>query len=395
MMGNLLATAEVILKDDNNNDDNTTNNDNNNDNIEMKSIPGSNTSIKGRSNSDYDARGRAGSMKSSSAGDENHDDDDDEFLVDDIDERAEEIAEDSSMSIHWYRRLQYMYHVLSHRLSSIGIGTTASSNSNTTTDLLPVPLSGVQLLEVLGAVTMVCFIDDDIICESYSVAEEIFLLKSNDTNSIHESEANVKGTVLDLHANPNASGSRFENPLWWKYLPSLKPMGLSALLTYAPTKPRRQRRLGSSASLLSSPAPSSAIASSLETSLVKHVRNTIPLEALRELAEEIGFIQADISHFQRVIEINVIAPGLADTRLLEDTHAWGQEETRRRGTLVSQVRGAIVVDTRGQVKSNTNASNTNNDDDVNEYQGQGLTTTMQMMSQGDPSLILNYCSEYW
>jgi hypothetical protein len=259
-------------------------------------------------------------------------------------------------------------------------GSNFNSNNDDNNELLPVPFSGVQLLEVLGAVTMVCFIDDDIICESYSVAEEIFLLKSNDTIN-NESDVNVKGTVLDLHANPNASGSRFENPLWWKYLSSLKPMGLAALLTYSPSKPqRRQRRLvGEDAVSQSS--------TSLETSLVKHVRNTIPLEALRELAEEIGFIPIDINHFQRVLEINVIAPGLADTRLLEDTHAWGQEETRRRCTLVSQVRGAIVLDSRGHAKTNNTASATNDDD----YDYQGITTTMQMMSQGDPSLILNYC----
>jgi len=282
-----------------------------------------------------------------------------------------------------------MYHVFSHRMSTIfnsNSNNNNNSNSNINNDkneLLPVPFSGIQLLEVLGAVTMVCFIDDDIICESYSVAEEIFLLKSNDTiNS--ESDVNVKGTVLDLHANPNASGSRFENPLWWKYLSSLKPMGLAALLTYSPSKPqRRQRRLEVGEDVASQPS------ASLETSLVKHVRNTIPLEALRELAEEIGFIPVDISHFQRVLEINVIAPGLADTRLLEDTHAWGQEETRRRGTLVSQVRGAIVLDSRGQAKTSSTASAMNDDD--YDYQGQGIMTTMQMMSQGDPSLILNYC----
>jgi hypothetical protein len=35
-------------------------------------------------------------------------------------------------------------------------------------------------IQVLGGVTMVCFIDDDIVCENYSVAEEIYLLSNND-----------------------------------------------------------------------------------------------------------------------------------------------------------------------------------------------------------------------
>jgi hypothetical protein len=42
-----------------------------------------------------------------------------------------------------------------------------------------VPLARSRLLEVLGAVTMVCFVDDDVICEGYSVTEEIFLLMDN------------------------------------------------------------------------------------------------------------------------------------------------------------------------------------------------------------------------
>ena len=34
-----------------------------------------------------------------------------------------------------------------------------------------------------------------------------------------------------------AQGSRFENPLWWKFLSSLKPIGLNAILTYCPMPP--------------------------------------------------------------------------------------------------------------------------------------------------------------
>jgi hypothetical protein len=70
---------------------------------------------------------------------------------------------------------------------------------------------------------------------------------------------------------------------------------------------------------------------------VSHVRKTLPLESLRELAEEIGFISEDVSCFSRLLEMNVLAPRLGDRKIVEDTHAWGQEETRRRGTLVTQV----------------------------------------------------------
>jgi hypothetical protein len=63
------------------------------------------------------------------------------------------------------------------------------------------------------------------------------------------------------------------------------------------------------------------------------------------------------------LEINILAPRLSDAHWLEDKHAWGQEETRRRGTLLTQVRSVIVEDSNG-----------------------GL----QMMSQGEPGLILKY-----
>jgi len=100
VMGNLLATAEVILKNDqvddsknesnNNNNSNSNSNNNNTDNIELKNISvkvdNNTNSRKSIESSDY--KGKAASLKASSYDDS----DSDEFLVDDIDERAEEIG---------------------------------------------------------------------------------------------------------------------------------------------------------------------------------------------------------------------------------------------------------------------------------------------------------------
>ena len=207
--------------------------------------------------------------------------------------------------------------------------------------------------------------------------------------------------MLDLHANPQATGTRFEDPSWYLRLPSLKPIGLNAMLTYISTEPvskfgglaaksddnnildevcgtsnsgsvratdrkefRRElssrpsfedliaakgtsirstrSRSGdrdsiSKAAIVASMETNRRNGKALEASLVDHVRRAIPIEALRELAEEIGFVEEDIALFTRLLEMNVLAPHLSDIRLLEDTHAWGQEETRRRGTLVPQV----------------------------------------------------------
>ena len=43
----------------------------------------------------------------------------------------------------------------------------------------------------------------------------------------------------------------------------------------------------------------------------------------------------------------MIAPGLENKHLLEDNHQWGQEESRRRGSLLPQLRSGVYKDVRG------------------------------------------------
>ena len=188
---------------------------------------------------------------------------------------------------------------------------------------------------------MVCFVDDDIVCEGYSVTEEVFLLKPaaeeevtdidgggtttitntttttttttapgedahTPTGALAISAPTARGMVLDLHANPDAKGSRFENPLWWRYLPSLKPLGMSALLTYKAgsvpttvvgsdaisTYPYAHSQEGHAQAHAHTHTPIGI--SAMEQQLVHHIRRAIPLEAMRELAEEIGFEEGDV-----------------------------------------------------------------------------------------------------
>lgn len=354
----------------------------------------------------------------------------DEFQDEDIDERAEDIAEEVSTQVRWSRYFAYTWRVLHHRLLLGVMHSSAAVRDES--DFLPIPLARNRLLEVLGAVTMVCFVDDDVICEGFSVTEEIFLLmddpqhssadtqkhtagaasanqRNERTGSVDDTSGAVafgtakgpqvaggtgtaKGMVLDLHANPEATGSRFENPQWWRYLPSLKPLGLNAMLTYSygthasneeatAGKLRAQGVLSPNADMVAGesthrkralsalPYPQSVQSPSVaspgvadvnhslhltqqqsERSLVRHIRHLLPLESLRELAEEIGFEQADLSPFARVLEVNVLAPGLENAHLLEDTHQWGQEESRRRGSLLPQLRGGVYKDFRGENK---------------------------------------------
>jgi len=224
----------------------------------------------------------------------------DQFLDEDIDERVDDIAEEVSTQVTWSRYLAYFRKVMFHRLflhwMVRAAGDQARRRSASDADYLPIPMARTRLLEVLGAVTMVCFVDDDVICEGYSVTEEIFLLmednQSNqrgkggnnknessprlpvphgltsstdsaeqDKSAMKAKQANVKGVVLDLHANPEATGSRFENPQWWRYLPSLKPLGLNAMLTYS---------YGAAAATLSSATPDYSSAAGTLTNSLDH-----------------------------------------------------------------------------------------------------------------------------
>lgn len=184
--------------------------------------------------------GNSACAPSSADGD---DDSEDEFLDSDIDERVEELADEASMRISAMRRAQYTVSVLLHRigcahilpfflpasavcgkahesqgLSGASASLPASVERGATVSyrpLLPIPHIRTNLLELLGAVTMVCFVDDDVLCENYSVAEELYLLRSPDRGDGATATAmsaargagggggggGARGTVLDLHVS--------------------------------------------------------------------------------------------------------------------------------------------------------------------------------------------------
>ena len=142
-----------------------------------------------------------------------------------------------STRVHFERVLQYLVRTICRRLSVTLTSPGGSGGGGGV--FLPIPLNQCRVLERLGAITMVCFVDDDIICENYSVTEEIFLLvdQKNDAAAARRAGAGAglgplsaaadlhhpnpnppataaafirTGTVLDLHGSPEATGSRFE-----------------------------------------------------------------------------------------------------------------------------------------------------------------------------------------
>lgn len=182
---------------------------------------------------------------------------------------------------------------------------------------------------------MVCFIDDDIVCENYSVSEEIYLLNGNIdpdieyevdrycisglyednkicvvddgceryivgfacecTGNAHIASYCIYYTTSKLMQLPcQAGGSRFENPKWWTYLPSLKPIGLTALLnTQMPMIRNSSYKESHNDETKSSKKVSLDTMAlgewyipyhtrlSIEGELVKHVRATPPIECLK------------------------------------------------------------------------------------------------------------------
>jgi hypothetical protein len=96
--------------------------------------------------------------------------------------------------------------------------------------------------------------------------------------------------MLDLHASPQLTGTRFENPDWRKHLPSLKPIGLASMLTYAcvgeDSSDSTKIALASGAfrgGSHSSQEPEASLQRriSAETELVRHVKLIPPMECLR------------------------------------------------------------------------------------------------------------------
>jgi hypothetical protein len=59
----------------------------------------------------------------------------------------------------------------------------------------------------------------------------------------------------------------------------------------------------------------------------------------------------------------VLAPCLENKHLLEDNHQWGQEESRRRGSLLPQLRSGVYKDVRG---TRDGDGNDDSDDDGND-----------------------------
>lgn len=285
--------------------------------------------------------------------------------------------------------------------------------------ILSQPTATHSLVETLGAVSMVCFIDDDLVCDSSAVCEEILLMSDNPTdpsadslretksgvnerNTMQDSadvsskegpnlqqpqptrnlEVSAKSIVLDLYTQKGGQQNeqqqqqnRFENPLWFNYLLALKPLGLAALLDDAhDERGGHPYRYDNIITGNNTPGSNSSNVNNLpalaKRKLVDNVIKRVRYTSLSDLATQIGFTQQDADLFTPICDINVVAPRLEAAYFESDRHEMSLEEGRRRGYLVPTLRAGICRDT------NRNGG-------------------FQMTSVGDPQLVLSYCKEYW
>jgi hypothetical protein len=271
---------------------------------------------------------------------------------------------------------------------------------------------------------MLCMLDEETVCEPHSVMEEVFILNPSGVSagdSGADGSSSSMYTLLDLHMTvgdgkgmawegTDEPGLGFEDSQWWLRLPSLKPIGLACLLTegcystglhpklptvidprLAPTSKSKKQIL----KFLDEQGQKSKHWLSPDALLVEHLHAAAPLQALRTLAQEIGYSERDMLLFKERHRISVIHPTLAARAAIVDPHAQvrgvgtfhrhcfqlapdpfelvlsvqGQEESWRRGTIQPHVRAVIVEDRR--------------------------TGSLQCLSEGNPPLLLGMCTDAW
>jgi hypothetical protein len=278
--------------------------------------------------------------------------------------RSKKKASKQSVMFSITRVLKYFYVTLKFRLMSCkrAHATTGSMNC------LPIPFRSFRLLERLGSTTMLCCFDDEILCEQSPSVEEIFLLNEKQGSS----------TILDLHPDTCRTGLKFEDPKWKQHLSSLKPIGLAIMLNdteYPFIRYQNTLRYLQSETncMLHNPTAMEEIRDpNLRTCLLRlsaHVRMLPFPKHLLNLSKEIGFVNEDLSCFQRQQSVHIICPRLAYLEHTTDHHDQGQEDTKYRGNLKTHVYSTIVLDKR--------------------------SNRHQLLTRGHPALAVTQCSEYW
>jgi hypothetical protein len=280
--------------------------------------------------------------------------------------------------------------------------------------LLRIPPASLNVLEKLGVATALVLIDDELVCETHSIPQQLLIPsgrglklldlcptyeddglsddesenprgKSFDSDSESEDDneqlqsSMLRGKILRprsiRRATVNTTNQeaisqgpfevQFEDPNWWQHLPSLKCIGLACLLTGKNVDADKKKAKKENSSI-----------DRARSALIEHTCQHRSSNQLRSLAQCIGFSMqpnsngevGDISPFEEQLRIHVLSYALFRERIQLDAHEKSFRSTST-ASLNPDSTSVIVRDTR--------------------------TLAYQLLTIGDPDVVTNLCTEAW
>jgi len=158
---------------------------------------------------------------------------------------------------------------------------------------------------------------------------------------------------------------QFEDPIWWKFLPSLKAIGLACLLVNT-TKDDDEADVN-----IQNSGDSRELLDVASNALIPHICVSQKRDQLNLLAHCIGFSRdhRDIDCFSERRRMHIVSTHLLQNRLTIDAHALGLEEGRGRGLLRPDSTSVIVKDSR--------------------------SGSHQLLTVGEASVVAELCGDSW
>ena len=291
----------------------------------------------------------------------------------------------------------------------------------------PIPPSSWSMVEKLASASALSLIDDELVCEDRSTPQQLLIpssqglklldlypkflenLDENEDDSLvsSDSDSTLSDDVNESNINTLSKRTRrllnirrkllsrmkldqlkdresddsisiesrkdeyevqFEDPLWWKFLPSLKAIGLACLLINQNSDTNESEEQGNT---LQHEENETELLQKAQSSLIPHICRVQSRSQLVSLAHCIGFTHdlKDIEYFTERRRLHIVSTKLLHERITMDSHALGLEEGRGRGLLRPDSTSVVVHDMR--------------------------TKAFQLLTVGDPLVVSDICSDSW
>ena len=285
--------------------------------------------------------------------------------------------------------------------------------------LVRVPPASVNLLEKLGVATAFSLIDDELAVEKHAIPQQLLIpsgqglklldlcpvydddsdmesmdsttRRRNDSDSDDSDDSNenfhqtLRRKILrtrnirrrraksvdsrSVASEESTYEVQFEDPAWWKFLPSLKCIGLSCLAVDGTNTNRATRDEREMEHDADDADP--------KRDMVRVVSTERPSNQLKSLAECIGFSvspnsfgeRGDLTPFTERLRMMVLSNALVAERLLQDSHERSSEHSRWWGLLRPDATSMVLHDSR--------------------------SGAYQLLSIGDPIVISSFCNDAW